>query len=72
MQRTGTDAGRLPIRIRPAVDADAEAIHRGLLGIADIGHREAACGRCILTRSVEVSGGVFMATGILAVLGGFL
>lgn len=44
----------------------------GLLGIADIGDREAACGRCILTRSVEVSGGVFMATGVLAVLGGFL
>lgn len=44
----------------------------GLLGIADLGDREAACGRCILTRSVEVSGGVFMATGILAVLGGFL
>jgi energy-converting hydrogenase Eha subunit B len=44
----------------------------GLLGIADMGGREAACGHCIITRSAEVSGGVFMLTGILAVLGGFL
>jgi hypothetical protein len=44
----------------------------GLLGIVDLGDREAACGRCIVTRSAEVSGGVFMLTSILAVTGGFL
>lgn len=48
MQRTGTDAGKIPIRIRPAVAADAEAIHRGLLGIADtVGERP------LMTSTVE-------------------
>ncbi len=47
-------------------------IVHGLLGIADIGAVECTCGRCIVTRSVEVSGGIFMVTGILAVLGGYL
>ncbi|MBP1180026.1 hypothetical protein [Methylobacterium sp. PvR107] len=51
--------------------ANGLIIH-GLLGIADLGSVECACSRCIITRSVEVSGGVFMLTGILAVMGGFL
>lgn len=47
-------------------------IVHGLLGIADLGSAGCTCGRCIVTRSVEVSGGVFMLTGVLAVLGGYL
>lgn len=47
-------------------------IVHGLVGIADIGNDEPACGICIVTRSVEVAGGVFLITGVLAVTGGYL
>lgn len=51
--------------------ANAMIIH-GMLGIADLGARACACSRCIITRSVEVAGGVFLFTGTLAVIGGYL